>query len=1052
MLHGARCAIFRERVPTIETLGEVLQRYRVSTLWLTASLFNVIVDEAPQILSGVRQLLTGGEALSPTHVRAALKRLPDVQLINGYGPTESTTFTCCYRIPNPLEETRLSIPIGRPICNTQVYVLDRYLSPVPLGVAGELYIGGDGLARGYLNRPELTAEKFLPDPFSAVPGARMYRTGDLVRYRPDGNIEFLGRIDHQVKIRGFRIELGEIEAVLAEHASVRQAVVLAREDAPGDKRLVAYIVPRHAAFADTDALRRWLREHLPDYMLPSAYVVLERLPLTPNGKVDRRALPAPQYGRTALANAFVAPRNSLEEVVAEVWCEVLKLERVGVHDSFFELGGHSLLAAQVVARLAKLLQVELPLRRLFEAPTVSDVAAEAEKMLGAGEPRRSAPIVAVPRTGDLPLSFAQQRLWFLDRLLPARDTYNIPTAWRLRGRLDAPALQRSLEELVARHETLRTTFALNEGQPVQVIGSPQSIALEVTDLGALLQAEREACALEIADTEARQPFDLEAGPLLRAQLLRLAPEEHLLLLNVHHIISDGWSAGIFERELSSAYNAFVSGRELRLPELPIQYADYALWQREWLQGEVLEAQLAYWKAQLADLPTLTLPTDRPRPAVMSYRGARAAFDLPEPLSHSLKALGRREGATLFMTLLAAFQVLLYRYSGQEDIAVGAPIAGRRRSELEPLIGFFANTLVLRVDLSGNPRFRELLARVRESALGAYTHQDLPFEKLVEELAPARDLSRNPLFQVMFVLQNAPGSALALEGVQVSRLPLETHTAKFDLSLSVRETAEGLRASWEFSTDLFDAQTIERMARHFERLLEGIVADPAATHRRAAAAHRGRAPPAAGGVERHGGRLSQGSLHPRAVRGAGRTHARGGGGGVRGPATHLCRAQRARQPPGAPPHRAWGGARGVGGCVHRALDRDGGGVLGDPEGRRSLRAARSDLSVRAINVHVEGRGHSSADRPGTADRQVRSRWSSDRAHRSRLAFDCRRSRATGGGELKRRAVGVRDLHVRLHREAERSDGDAPGGGAARRQYRLRRAKAGRCHSSGFQFFI
>jgi acyl-coenzyme A synthetase/AMP-(fatty) acid ligase len=380
LLHGARCVIFPDRVPTMETLGEVLRRYQVSTLWLTASLFNAIVDEAPQILSGVRQLLTGGEALSPTHVRAALKCLPDVQLINGYGPTESTTFACCYRIPNSLEQTRLSIPIGRPIANTRVYILDRYGQPVPVGVTGELYLGGAGLARAYLNRPELTAERFVPDPFATEPGARMYRTGDLARYLADGNIEYLGRIDDQVKIRGYRIEPGEIETVLAEHPAVRQAVVLAREDTPGDKRLVAYVVPAEASVPSTEALRAHLRERLPDYMRPGAYVLLEHLPLTANGKIDRKALPVPEYGSDRAGDTYVPPRNSLEEVVTEVWQDVLKVERVGVHDNFFELGGHSLLATQVLARLAKLLKVELPLRGLFEAPTIAELASDLDRM------------------------------------------------------------------------------------------------------------------------------------------------------------------------------------------------------------------------------------------------------------------------------------------------------------------------------------------------------------------------------------------------------------------------------------------------------------------------------------------------------------------------------------------------------------------------------------------------------------------------------------------------------------------------------------------------
>ena len=481
---------------------------------------------------------------------------------------------------------------------------------------------------------------------------------------------------------------------------------------------------------------------------------------------------------------------------------------------------------QVVARLAKLLKLDLPLQRFFETATVSALAAELQKMLGAGETRRRPrSIVPVPRTGNLPLSFAQQRLWFLDRLLPNKATYNIPAVWRLRGQLDALALERSLNELVARHETLRTRFVLSGDEPVQVIEPPSAVALPVTDLSAMPQAEREARARQITDTDARQPFDLEAGPLLRAQLLRLAAEEHLLLLNVHHIASDGWSMGVLWRELSSAYNAFVSGQAPDLPRLPIQYADYAVWQREWLQGEALEGQLAYWKEKLADLSTLELPTDRPRPPVPSYQGAHLTFDLPAPLTQALKELSRREGATLFMTLLAAFQVLLHRYSGQEDIAVGTPIAGRGRTELEGLIGFFVNTLVLRSNLAGNPTFTELLARVRETALGAYTHQDLPFEKLVEELSPSRDMSRNPLFQVMFVLQNAPDAELALKGVQASRLPLAGHSAKFDLTVDpARDGRRPARHTGSTAPICSTPLPSSAWRNTLRRLLEGIVAD------------------------------------------------------------------------------------------------------------------------------------------------------------------------------------------------------------------------------------
>jgi amino acid adenylation domain-containing protein len=808
-----------ERSP--QEVIETVRRQQITVLQVVPTMLAAMLDEEGlSRCTTLRYFYCGGEVLLPEVARRFRAQL-SAELINLYGPTEAT-IDATYAVYLP-ESNQQTISIGRPISNAQIYIFDAAGAPVPVGVTGELYVGGAGLARGYLNRPELTAERFLPDPYSAVPGARMYRTGDQARYLADGNIEYLGRIDEQVKIRGFRIELGEIEAVLAEHASVRQAVVIAREDAPGDKRLVAYVVPTDDSSVDIELLRGVLRERLPDYMRPSAYVVLERLPLTPNGKIDRKALPTPS--RDTQATGSILPRNPLEEKVAEVWCELLHLDQVGVHDNFFELGGHSLLAARVVARLSNLLKIELPLRTFFETPTVAALAAEVGKKLGAGEARAITPIVPQPRGGDLPLSFAQQRLWFLDRLLPDKTVYNIPSAWRLQGRFDASMLQRSLDELVARHETLRTRFAVIEGEPVQVITPPYPGALLRTDLSAMPLAEREARSRQIFDTEAHRPFDLETGPVLRAQLLCMTDDEHLLLLNLHHIASDGWSMGVFCRELAVAYGAFTAGREPELPTLPIQYADYAVWQREQLQGEVFERQLAYWRAQLADLSILELPTDRPRSPMQSYRGARVAFDLPAPLIQGLKMLGRQEGATLYMTLLAAFQALLARYSGQEDIAVGAPIAGRTRNELEGLIGFFVNTLVLRTDLSGNPKFCDLLTRVRESALQAYEHQDVPFERLVEELKPERDGSRSPLFQVMFALQNTSEATLALQGVEVSPLALPGHSAKFDLTLTLTEGVAGLHGEFEYASDLFDASTIERMAGHFTTLLEGIVAEP-----------------------------------------------------------------------------------------------------------------------------------------------------------------------------------------------------------------------------------
>ncbi|MGB7498148.1 MAG: amino acid adenylation domain-containing protein, partial [Candidatus Acidiferrum sp.] len=677
-------------------------------------------------------------------------------------------------------------------------------------------------ARGYLNRPELTAEKFIPDPFSSEPGARMYKTGDLARYLPDGNIEFLGRADHQVKIRGFRIELGEIEAALGQHSAVQKAVVLAREYAPGEKRLVAYVVAESTA----EELRRFLKDKLPDHMVPAVFVLLDAFPLLSNGKIDRRALPAPERSRPELDKAFVSPRTPTEELVAEIWAQLLDLERVGVHDNFFDLGGHSLLATQAVSRIREAFQVEIPLRRLFEVPTVAGLAESIEVARQAGQNLLAPPILPVHRKGDVALSFAQQRLWFFDQLEPGLSAYNIPAAVRLKGPLNLAALEQSLNEIVQRHESLRTTFANVEGRPTQVIARTLTIKLPVLDLRYLAVSERETEVRRLVTAEAQRPFDLSKGPLIRGTVLRLADEEHVGLLTMHHIVSDGWSTGILVRELATLYVAFCLGSPSPLPALPIQYADFAHWQRQWLQSEVLEAQIAYWKEQLAGAAALIdLPTDLPRPAVQTFRGAHQSLVLPKHLKDRFKALGRQEGVTLFMTMLAAFEVFLYRYTSQDDLVVGSPIANRNRVETEGLIGFFVNVLVLRTDLSGNPSFRELLRRVRQVCLGAYSHQDLPFDRLVEELHLQRDLSRNPLFQVMFALQNAPLRPLELPGLALTPVEGDSETAHFDLTLQIVDTEQELTAALVYNTDLFEAGTIARMLANFQTLLEAIVSDP-----------------------------------------------------------------------------------------------------------------------------------------------------------------------------------------------------------------------------------
>jgi amino acid adenylation domain-containing protein len=829
LLNGAQLVgLTRDLVLSPAEFAAQLAARRVTVLFLTTALFNQIARAVPSAFAGLRYLLFGGEAVDPRWVRAVLNEGAPQNLHHVYGPTENTTFSSWFAVRG-VAPAATTIPVGGPITNTQLYVLDARQRLAPVGVRGELYVGGEGLARGYLERPELTAETFVPHPYSDVPGARLYRTGDLVRLLADGSVEFLGRIDTQVKVRGFRIELGEIESVLCEHPSVGECVVVAREDLSDERQIVAYVVATEGhATASRAELRAHLKEKLPEYMIPASFVRLASLPLSPNGKVDRKSLPAPEQERPDLGSTYVEPRTLVEEALAGVWADLLKVERVGAEDDFFELGGHSLLAMQLIARVREVFQIEVPLRSLFEEPTVAGLAAGVERELRAGQTPQGPPIERAPRTGGpLPLSFAQQRLWFLDRLGPNNSAYNVTVALKLKGRLDGAALGRALDELVRRHESLRTSFGEAGGEPVQFVADDARSELALIDLSEVEPAGREGRARLLVAEESRRPFDLSTAPLVRALLVRLQTDEHVLCLVLHHIVADGWSLGVLTREVAALYEAFAAGAgSSPLEELPIQYADYAVWQRELLRGGELERQLDYWRTQLAGAPPLLeLPTDRPRPGVQGFAGKTQSFVLGQPLTEELKALSRREGVTLFMTLLAAFQTLLSRYSGQEDVVVGTPIAGRQRLETEGLIGFFVNTLALRSDLSGEPSFRELLKRVRETTLGAYTHQDVPFEKLVEELQPARDLSHSPLFQVMLALQNAPQERLELEGLTLNSFGVGSETVKFDLMLGVTETEHGLVASFGYSTDLFDADTITRMAGHFRRLLESAVAAP-----------------------------------------------------------------------------------------------------------------------------------------------------------------------------------------------------------------------------------
>ncbi|MEG4530220.1 amino acid adenylation domain-containing protein [Microcoleus sp. D2_18a_D3] len=834
---GSRVVVAsREVASNGEKLLETLTNSGATVMQATPASWKMLLAAGWQ---GNNQLkiLCGGEALPRQLANQLLLR--GAAVWNLYGPTETTIWSTLYQVDGKDE----SVSIGRPIANTQIFILDRYLMPVPVGVFGELHIGGAGLSRGYLNRPELTAEKFIPNPFaedgihasfilhpsSLILSERLYKTGDLARYLPDGNIEFMGRSDHQVKVRGFRIELGEIEAVLSQYPAVREAIALVREDNPGDQRLVAYIVANSELKTQDSELindlRCYLKQKLPQYMMPSAFVLLEAMPLTPNGKIDRRSLPAPNKNTAEFESNFAEPRTPDEQLIAEIWAEVLGLERVGLHDNFFELGGHSLLATQAISRLREAFQIEVPLRSLFESPTVATVT-ESLLQYRAEQKRKAPPIKRVSRQGELPLSFAQQRLWFLDQLQPGNPAYNIPAAVRLKGALNVAVLEQTFQEIIKRHEALRTTFKSVEGRPAQVIISSFNFTLPIVNLRELSQAEREAEAMRLAAEEARQPFDLTKWPLLRVTLLHLDETEYLLLLTVHHIVADGWSMGVLVREVAALYEAFGSGKPSPLPELSVQYADYAVWQTNWLQGEVLEAKLADWKQQLGQiLPPLQLPAKQPRSAVSSNEAEIQEFQLSGQVSEALKALSRQQNVTLFMTLLAALQTLLYRYTNQEDIVVGTDLANRTQVETEALIGFFVNILVLRTDMRGNPTFRQLLDRVREVTLKAYTHQDLPFDKLVEELRPDRTLSQTPLFQVLFVMQNAPMPTLEMAGLTLIPVASDSGTAKFDLALFVSETETGIVGSWKYNSDLFDRETIAQMSNRFETLLGSIVAQP-----------------------------------------------------------------------------------------------------------------------------------------------------------------------------------------------------------------------------------
>ncbi|HEV3048834.1 MAG TPA: amino acid adenylation domain-containing protein, partial [Longimicrobium sp.] len=813
---GGRVHLAREPFEPARIAAQIVAS-GITMMNLTPTGFQALVEaDGGRAIGGLRIVVFGGEPLYPRQ----LARVPEPRpvFLNPYGSTEATGITAHHFARADLSSyPGRSMPPGRPIANAQIYVLDGAGEPVPVGVTGELYLGGAGVTRGYRGLPGQTAERYLPDPFGGTPGARLYRTGDLGRWLPDGTVEFMGRGDAQVKVRGFRIELGEIEARLAEHAAVHEAVVVARarDGEAGDPRLVAYYTGERAGAA---ALRAHLAERLPEYMVPAAFVHMDALPVNPNGKLDRKALPAPDFAVDE--EAYVAPRTPVEEVLAGIWAGVLGVERIGVEDSFFERGGHSLLATRVVSQVREAFGVELPLRALFEGPTVAELAARLEEMRGVPV---LPPVVPVERTRALPLSFTQQRLWVLEQLGSPGSVYHLHKILRLRGALDVDALTRALDGVVARHEALRTTFAQVDGAPVQRIAPAAASGFYLVEHDLAGRPDAEAELDRLTAEEAYAPFDLERGPLVRGRLVRLAADDHVLLLAMHHLVTDGWSFGVLFDEISALYAAHREGRAARLAALPVQYADYAVWQRRWMEGTVLREQADYWTRTLAGAPELLeLPTDRPRPAQVDHAGALLDVELDEALTAGVKALARRHGTTPYMTLVAAWAVVLSRLSGQDDVVIGTPTAGRGRREVEGLIGCFVNTLALRLELSGAPTVAELLARVKERALAAQHHQDIPFEQVVELVDPVRSVSHHPLFQVVIAWQNlagGDGNTLRLPGLDAAAAVESSHVdAKTDLWLGLWEADGRIVGSVKYATALFDRATVERHLAYLRRVL------------------------------------------------------------------------------------------------------------------------------------------------------------------------------------------------------------------------------------------
>ncbi len=812
LLHGAKlCLVRKEQTLDLNRFTQLVKEHKITIMWLTAGFCHLLTEKNITIFSSLKYLLAGGEKLSPSHFEKIHQKFPDLILINGYGPTENTTFSTYYEIQEEFSE---DIPLGKAISHSQVYILDNAMQIVPIGIPGEIYVGGDGLARGYCNQPKLSAEKFLPHPFSQKGGERLYKTGDLAYYDKDENIIFLGRADEQIKIRGFRIELGEIESVLLQDSQISQAAVIAQEDSTKGKYIIAYYVGQRSI----ESIRGQLKLALPPFMLPSYFVQVQEFPKTPNGKVDRLALtqisPLPSSPKN-----FEPPQTDTENQLAEIWKEILGLPSMGIYDNFFHLGGHSLLVIKMVHRIQQAMKKEIPLHIVFESPTIEELA----NYLKLGDNK----LENIPRVEQkkYPLSLAQQRLWFLTKLEPKNPFYNISLAKLLVGKLNIDNLETAFNVILKRQKSLRTQFREEDGAPYQEVIPFKHKKIPYLDLTIYEEFKRKEKIEQIIREEPQKTFRIGDAPLIRTMLIKWQEEKHILFLGMHHIISDGWSLKVLWEELTLVYNSLQQRKEVDLTPLPIQYTDFSIWQLDQLKGVTLQKQEEYWRNQFSgEILTLDLPTDWPRPKIQKYSGASVSIDLEENLSLAIEELAHQENITAFMVLLTAWNILLSKYSGQDNIVVGAPIANREHNQTENLIGFFVNTLALRTDLSNSPTFLELLQQVRTTCLEAYQHQDYPFEQLVEIINPSRDTSRHPIFQVMINMVESPLD-LDWEGIEVEKIPLQIETSKFDLTLYIQKKKNNFCLTLKYSTALFQPSTIERMASHLRVLLEESISSP-----------------------------------------------------------------------------------------------------------------------------------------------------------------------------------------------------------------------------------